>query len=126
MDDKNVSKIEENVKEMDIIISSFLRIGILFSSLVILTGLLMFLISGKSGYSGAFYPTHPMDVFKGCYLLKPYAIIMFGLMLLIAIPVLRVAVSIIVFFKEKDFLYVKITSSVLIILIISFLISKVG
>ncbi|MBP2032165.1 putative membrane protein [Clostridium algifaecis] len=125
MDEGKLSKIEENVKEMDLVISTFLRIGILTSSVIILTGLLMFLISGKSGYPGTSYPTHPMDVFKGCLNLKPYAIIMLGLMVLIAIPVLRVAVSIIVFFKEKDFLYVKITTAVLIILIISFFMSKV-
>jgi uncharacterized membrane protein len=40
-------------------------------------------------------------------------------------PVFRVGVSILVFIKEKDSLYVKITSAVFIILIISFVLGKV-
>lgn len=122
MEDNNIKK---NVREMEKIISTFLFIGVITSSIVIIIGILMFLISGSSGYTGNFYPTHPLEVLKGCISLKPYSIILLGLMLLIAIPILRVGVSIIVFFKEKDFLYVKITTTVFIILIISLFMGKV-
>ena len=47
---------------------------------------------------------------------------MLGIFLLILTPVLRVVISIYAFAKEKDHLYVWITSIVLVILIISFII----
>ncbi|WP_446898650.1 DUF1634 domain-containing protein [Clostridium sp. LBM24168] len=118
------SRLKKNIREIENVISKFLLIGVLTSSTVIIIGLAMFLISGSSGYVKNFYPTHPLEIFMGCMALKPYSIIMLGLMLLIAIPILRVAVSILVFLKERDFLYVKITTVVLIILIISLFMGK--
>jgi uncharacterized membrane protein len=117
---------ESNIAEVEIIISKSLRVGVILSSVIILIGLLMFLISGISGYPGTTYPTTPSAIWEGSLSFKPYGIIMLGLMILIAIPVFRVGVSIIVFLKEKDYLYVKITTIVFIILIISFLMGKVG
>ena len=49
-----------------------------------------------------------------------------GLLLLIATPVLRVMVSIIAFALEKDRVYVAITSLVLALLILSFVLGKAG
>lgn len=49
-----------------------------------------------------------------------------GLLLLIATPVLRVFVSIIAFALEKDRVYVVITSVVLALLILSFVLGKAG
>ncbi|ADK16378.1 MULTISPECIES: DUF1634 domain-containing protein [Clostridium] len=121
-----IEKNEKSAEELELIISTFLRIGVILSSIVILTGLLMFLISGHSGYAGNYYPTKPIEILKGCKYFKPYAIMLFGLLILMAIPVLRVAVSILVFFKEGDYLYVKITSLVLVILLCSILMGKVG
>lgn len=121
MENKNESKIEE----MEIIISNFLRAGVVTSAVIVFIGLLMFLITGNSGYSGNYFPTTPSEILKGLILFKSYAIILFGLMILILTPVFRVGVSILVFIREKDFLYVKITSLVFFILIISFLLGKV-
>lgn len=121
MEKGNNSKIEE----MEIIISNFLRIGVVLSAIIVFVGLAMFLISGNSGYSGSYFPTTPSEILKGLVHLKSYAIILTGLIILILTPVFRVGVSILVFIKEKDFLYVKITSIVFIILIISFVLGKV-
>jgi uncharacterized membrane protein len=85
----------------------------------------MFLITGNSGYPINTYPTNPLLIFQGVAALKPYAIILTGLFILILTPVFRVGVSIIVFLKEKDYLYVKITAIVFTILIVSFLLGKV-
>ena len=51
---------------------------------------------------------------------------MTGVMVLIATPIFRVGVSIIVFAVEKDYLYVKITTVVFLILIVSLVLGKVG
>jgi uncharacterized membrane protein len=115
---------ESKIEEMEIVISKFLRIGVILSGLIIFIGFAMFLITGNSGYDNTF-PTNPITILQGFVEVKSYAIILTGLLILIATPVLRVGVSIIVFIKEKDFLYVKITSLVFVILIISFLLGKV-
>lgn len=117
---------ESKIGDVEIIISKSLRIGVMLSAVTILVGLLMFLSSGNSGYPGNSYPTTLTSIIKGLLLLKPYGIIMTGLLILISTPVFRVGVSIIVFFKEKDYLYVKITALVFAILLFSFMLGKVG
>ncbi|MCI1944258.1 DUF1634 domain-containing protein [Clostridium luticellarii] len=115
---------DENTKEMEMIIGSFLRIGIAVSSIVIAAGIFLFLLSGKSGYTGDYFPTTLVEILTGSIQFKSYAIILLGLLFLMSVPILRVAISIFVFLKEKDYLYVKITTLVLIILILSFFIGK--
>jgi uncharacterized membrane protein len=117
---------ESKIGDVEIIISKSLRIGVMISAVTILVGLLMFLSSGNSGYPGNSYPTTLTAIVKGLLLLKPYGIIMTGLLILISTPVFRVGVSVIVFFKEKDYLYVKITAVVFAILLFSFMLGKVG
>lgn len=120
--DKNIDN--ENNK-VEAIVARCLQIGVGISAAIIFIGLFMFLLTGQSGYPGSAFPTNLTDVFRGVIMLKPYAIILLGLLILILTPVFRVAVSIIAFWKEKDFLYVGITSIVLIILIIGFMLGKV-
>ncbi len=48
---------------------------------------------------------------------KPYSIIAFGIILLIATPVVRVAMSVLFFFSQRDWLYVAITLFVLAVLL---------
>lgn len=111
--------------KIETIISSILRVGVFTSALIILVGLVMFLATGHSGYSGSYYPTTPMEIFTGVIAFKSYAIMMLGLLLLMLTPVFQIGASILVFSKEKDYLYVKITSLVFLILLISFILGKV-
>ena len=115
-----MSKIEDT----EIFISKALRIGVLLSAATIALGLLLFLITGKSGYPGNTFPSSPVQILQGLLQIKPYAVILTGLMLLILTPIFRVGVSIITFFMEKDYLYVTITSIVFIILMISLFLGK--
>lgn len=116
----------KDIGEVEIIISYFLRVSVIISSLVIIFGLLLFLQTGYSGYPEGTYPISMNDIMSGLLVGKPYAIMTAGLLILMGIPVLRVALSIFAFFKEKDYLYVKITTGVFVILIISILMGKVG
>lgn len=122
--DEEKSK-ESRIEEVEITISNLLRIGVLLSAAVIFIGLAMFLITGNSGYPGNYFPSNPVEIIKGLVSVKPYAVILTGLIILVLTPVFRVGVSIIVFAKEKDYLYVKITAVVFTILIISFILGKV-
>ncbi len=117
---------KEEMKRIEIIIGYILRIGVFLSALVIILGMLMILISGKTGYSYNSYPFSFNAIYNGVVSLKPLAIIMFGLFLLILTPVLRVIVSIYAFAKENDQLYVWITSFTLFILLIGMTIGYLG
>ena len=125
MKEGNAMNENSKIGEMEIIISKFLRVGVLLSAAIVFIGLGMFLITGSSGYPVNYYPTTPWEILKGLIAFKSYAIILTGLIILILTPVFRVGVSILVFIKEKDFLYVKITSLVFVILLISFILGKV-
>ncbi|MBE3591414.1 MAG: DUF1634 domain-containing protein [Thermoanaerobacter sp.] len=122
---KKENKENEKIISMELIISKALNIGVTTSAIIILIGLLMLIITGKSGYPTGYYPTSPGEILKGFFSLKSYAIIFTGLLLLILTPVFRVAVSIITFLYEKDYLYAGISTLVFIILIISFILGKV-
>lgn len=115
----------KDVEDLEIVISRAIKYGVIASAVIMLAGLMMFIITGVSGYPGDTFPTNLPAIFEGIITLKPYAIMMTGLFLLILTPVIRVGVSIIVFAKEKDYIFVKITLAVFIILIISFLLGKV-
>ncbi len=113
------------IEDVEIIIGKLLQIGVIASAVVMLAGLIMFLVTGNGGYPNGSFPTDLLVVFRDVAALKPYAVILTGLFLLILTPVFRVGVSIIVFLKEKDYLYVKITTAVFIILLVSFVLGKV-
>jgi len=117
---------EEKIISAEIVVSKVLRIGVLISGIVILIGLILYLTAGDSGYPADTYPTTLMGILEGTGNLKPAAVILFGLFLLILTPVLRVGITILVFVKAKDYLYVGITSLVFVILIISLLLGKAG
>lgn len=103
------------------IIALTLQIGVLCSAVITLAGFLLFLFTGKSGYPGHTFPTALSAIFQGVTALRPYALILLGIFILVLTPVLRVGISIFLFMKEKDHAFVKITLAVFTILIISFL-----
>jgi len=95
--------------------------GVILSASIILIGLLMLLLN-PAGFSVSELLSFPHSfdqIWAGLLALHPQAIIALGLMLLIATPVLRVAVSIVAFALERDARFVVITALVLVILLLS-------
>jgi len=117
----NTSKDVSDTASAELIVSRCLRVGVLISAAVILTGLILFLTTGNSGYPEHVYPTNLADIFSGLGAFKPYAVIMTGLFLLILTPVLRVGISVLVFWRSRDYLYVGITIVVFLILVVGFM-----
>ncbi|MDD5351481.1 MAG: DUF1634 domain-containing protein [Chthoniobacteraceae bacterium] len=122
------------------IISNLLRWGV-FVSLILLTAgtALCFIRSGDYGCAGGtaadfqrlltehHTPLPPLhDTLQGLLQFQGGAILLCGLILLIATPVLRVAISIVAFACEKDRAFVAITTVVLLLLILSFVLGKAG
>ncbi len=116
----------------EIVISLVLRWGVLVSGTVIFIGMALVLARHNTlgttwdlrhliffDPAGRFYTPDLGVILSQAVRLDPFAIIEVGLLLLIAAPVMRVAVSILLFALEKDKLYVIITSLVLAILLFS-------
>src|SRR5689334_8343039 len=105
------------------LISRVLQVGVIASSTVIIIGLLLFLFQPDALKSQRLedFP-HTLDQFASAIAhLQPLAIIMLGLIILIATPILRVVFSILAFFLEHDYRYVIITCIVLALLIFGML-----
>jgi uncharacterized membrane protein len=111
------------------IIGWVLQGGVILSASIILIGFLMLPLR-PGGFSVQRFLSFPQtlgQVWAGLLVLHPQAIITLGLLLLIATPIMRVAVSIVVFALERDRRFVVITVLVLAILLLSnFLPGTVG
>ncbi len=115
------------------IVSALLRYGVSISlALVLLGGVLLVAETGLGeslrvdprvapieGMAQP-WPTTIGGVLRGALALHPDALILLGLLLLIATPVLRVVVSMVLFLAEGDYVYVGITLFVLAMLVLGF------
>jgi uncharacterized membrane protein len=126
----------DHVRKVELLISVILRTGVIASLLIVLTGLVLSFTHHSDYFSspsmlkqittpGRLVPHTLGEVFTGVRELKGEALITAGLLLLIATPVLRVAVSIFIFLAEKDWPFVLTTTFVLAMLILSFFLGKV-
>ena len=113
-------------RDVQVILGSLLRIGVILSMMVILVGGLLYLINHKSeltSYS-TFNPTK-LDYASISSILIRFAhfdsraIIQLGVLLLIFTPVARVVFSVFSFIIERDYLYVAIGLVVLAIIMFS-------
>ncbi|HEX8994617.1 MAG TPA: TSUP family transporter [Ktedonobacterales bacterium] len=110
------------VRQSEIVISNVLRGGVLLSAGVILIGSLLYYLrpaAERAGY--ATYPHTLGQVATAVATGNPEGIITLGLLILLATPVLRVAVSIVAFALERDWLYTGVTLLVLALLLASIL-----
>lgn len=115
---------EALVRQAELIISNVLRGGVLLSAAIIALGVVLFYARYLTGDSPAnaatTFPASLGQVGAGLAHGNPLAVITLGLLILLATPVFRVAVSIVAFALERDQQYVIITLIVLAILLGSF------
>ena len=112
---------------MDTAITALLRVGVLLSVAVIATGMVITLVQSPASFStrvAAFFPRTIGEVVDGVRHGSGLAIMTTGLLLLIATPVARVALSVVIFVIVRDKLYVAITTAVFIILMIAFAVGR--
>ena len=111
------------VRQAELIISYVLRGGVLLSAGVILVGVVLYYSRPQpSSAASLTYPHTLTTVLPELATGSPEAIITLGLLILLATPVIRVAVSIVAFALERDWLYVGITTLVLFLLLSSILV----
>jgi uncharacterized membrane protein len=118
---------------IEAVISMILRLGVVLSIAIIAVGLTLTFVHHHEYFRSrpalgslidarTSYTASVSSVLHGTRELRGQSIVMLGLLVLIATPVLRVAVSVVLFAVERDMLYVAITAVVLALLLFSFLI----
>ena len=113
-------------EEVDQLLGNLLRIGVIVATIVTAVGGVLYL-----AHHG-FEPTdhrvfrgepaelrHVGSIVRGALTLHSAAIVQLGLVLLIATPVARVAMSLVAFILQRDRVYIVVTSIVLALLIYS-------
>jgi uncharacterized membrane protein len=127
---------EERVRRVELLISNLLRSGVIASLALILFGTILSFVHHPAYVSspealhhltqpGAAFPHTQRDVIAGVQAWRGQAIVTLGLLLLIATPVMRVAVSVLTFIYQRDRIFTLITLTVLVILLLSFILGKV-
>ena len=113
----------------ELVISAVLRGGVLLSAAIIALGTALFFwraLTGRGGAGAGTFPHTLSAALAGVAAGSPAAIIVLGLLVLLATPLLRIIVSVAIFARERDWLYVAITLLVLAILLLSFALGKGG
>jgi len=127
----------DRVIKVELAISTLLRVGVITSLSIVVVGTILSFVHHPDYLSsapaldrltrpGAAFPHTLHDVVTGILNLRGQAIVVLGLLLLIATPVLRVAVSVLAFVYQKDHKFTVITLLVLALLLTSFLLGKAG
>ena len=128
---------DAKVRRIELLISHILRGGVILSFCVVLLGMVLTFVH----HPGYLHSTGPLDfltnpqraefphtlpeTLQGLRAFHGQAVVLLGLVLLIATPVLRVAISIFGFIYQKDKVFVAITTVVLVLLLVSFVLGKV-
>jgi uncharacterized membrane protein len=123
-DDQNLSNQKltksANEKQLEYLLSNLLMYGVLIASSIVLFGGILYLIHHGSepaeyqifiGTPSEFHS--PIGVVNAVFAGSRRGIIQLGLLILIAIPILRVIISFCTFLLQRNFVYVVITSLVL-------------
>ncbi len=115
-------------RHLEDIIGNLLRAGVLLAAAVVLIGGVLYLMQHHAerasyhafAFEGSNVTTLP-GILRSASHLSSEGLIQFGLLLLIATPVARVAMAVAGFYLEKDHLYVWVSLIVLGILLFSLL-----
>lgn len=113
-------------KQMDLAIGKLLRFGVIFSAILVFLGGILYLrnpLRSAPKYSHFLAESTSLQritgVLRDAVHLDATSVIQLGLLFLIATPVARVAFCVVGFARQRDRLYIVISSSVFVILIYS-------
>jgi uncharacterized membrane protein len=126
----------EPMRRVEIVISNLLRAGVLISLALILVGSVVFFsqhpgyITSRDELSALIQPARPAShplraMIAGLREAHGESIALLGLLVLIATPMMRVAVSVIAFLKLRDRAYMLITLTVFCLLLLSLVLGKI-
>lgn len=113
--------IERQDHATDQLIGRLLQVGVAAAAIVLLAGWVLFLV--HHGMDAAdvrdFHrvPTTVPDVLRAALSLRAEALMQLGIVLLIATPVARVALTVVAFARRRDGIFVVLSAAVLLILL---------
>lgn len=120
----NDEQFKAEEKRFDEMISVLLRTGVIVSSVIVLIGGIFYLAQSgmlKPVYKPFHREPHNLrslaDIARGVFTWNPRNWIQFGLLILVATPVARVALCVITFVKQRDRTYIVLTLIVLCVLV---------
>jgi uncharacterized membrane protein len=120
----------KDINKMELLISKFLRLGVIISGLTILSGWLMSFEADKNPFSSLQSYQHfsLINSLEMNFILNNWGKVIsyLGLMMLISLPVLRVFLSTILFIRQKEKMMALLGMVVFIGLILSFLMGIEG
>ena len=115
-----------NDKDIQVILGTLLRAGVIISMSIVLIGGAIFLVHNKGAVTNykVFKPelnnfSSIAAIFKGVLTFQGDAIVQFGILMLIFTPIARIVFAIFSFLIERDYLYVLIGVIILTIITIS-------
>lgn len=110
--------------EVEQLVGRLLQIGVLIATVVVLTGGAMLIATHGGGvadfrvFRGESSTLRSVSAaVRGAFTLDPRGVVQLGLVLLIATPVARVALTLVAFLLQRDRLYVVLTAVVLVLLL---------
>lgn len=126
-----------NQERMETVLGNLLRIGVVVSVAFLVAGIVLTLsrhpdyLADRESLSrlthpGAAFPRTLPDLGRELLQLRGRAVMTAGLLFLILTPVARVAASIVGFAFGRNWRFVAITSFVFLVILVSFLLGKVG
>jgi uncharacterized membrane protein len=126
---------KEKSRQVELVISDLLKIGVVASLAIVVIGTVVSFtrhpqyLKSNTDLSqltehAAVFPHTLSETFTSIRHGEGRGIIILGLLLLVATPVMRVAVSILGFVYERDWGFVLITSTVLALLLLSFVLGR--
>jgi uncharacterized membrane protein len=134
----NAERITLDLKDpdsMNKILGVVLRFGVLLSGLIIAVGTALFISTHSLDDTATYlaynpkviphgsFPVSLASIASGLASFDPYSIIQVGFLVLLATPVARVALSLLLFAAERDRLFVYLTGAVLAVLLFSVLVT---
>lgn len=110
------------IKNLELKISKFLRYGVIFSGIVILIGWIMMFKSANSFYTFKFYDKLPLTEVIPFYIYRErwgILVAYVGLIILISLPIIRVLLTLVLFIKQKEYILSVVAGCVCLALILS-------
>ena len=104
---------------MEMFISRLMRMSVIVSGLFIALGIGLLLVTGNDSCPVDMFDVHWM--LYGSPFFAPSHVVFIGFMILIGTPLLRIAASVLVYAKSKDWTFTLITGLVLLVLVVSML-----
>lgn len=124
---RNITPVSNELSNAQLI-SNLLKYGVILASLIVFIGGVLYFIShGSETADFQFFRGEPSELCSPVGVIRavqsgnPLGLIQFGLLLLIATPVTRVAFSLLTFIWQRDLIYAFLTLFVLIGLIYGFI-----